>query len=344
MSGGMRVLVTGATGFVGAHTAAALSAAGHTVLVLVRDPARMAAALDPFGLSDIDHVRGDVTSPASVEEALDGCDAVVHAAAVFTLDRRRDAEVHATNVGGTESVLGHAHAAGSDPIVHVSSVSALYPPRGRVLSTDDEVGHATSPYARSKAEAERFARRLQADGAPVVITYPGGIWGPDDPTRGQQVGALLEYVRRGFVPVSPGGIPLVDVRDVAAVHVAAMQPGRGPRRFMVGGTLLNQAELFDIIGDVTGRRFRHIPVSGALLRGVGRATDLVNRFVRLNTPLTHEAMVTLTRAVPADSEPTTAELGITFRPARETIADTLRWYFEQGLLRASDVGRLATAT
>lgn len=337
----MRVLVTGATGLVGSHTAAALVAAGHDVRLLVRDPSRIARALGPHGITEIDHVVGDVVDEASVCAAVVGCDAVVHSAAVFTLDRRRDVEVQRTNVGGTETVLGAAHAAGLDPIIHVSSVSALFPPAGPILTPDDAPAHPTDVYARSKADADRVARGLQGLSAPVTITYPGGVWGPMDPTRGEQIMTLIRYFQRGIVPVA-GGFPLVDVRDIAAVHVAAMQPDRGPRRYMIGGTHLATADLFQLFTEVTGRKLRLVPVPDAIMRLSGRLGDLAQRWIGLSTAVTSESMETLTRAVPCDSSRTAAELGVQFRPPRETVADTLRWLYEEGVLSARHAGALAT--
>jgi nucleoside-diphosphate-sugar epimerase len=102
----MRVLVTGGTGFIGCHTVAALANRGHDVRLLVRDPDRIDRALGPLGIERVDHVVGDVTDAEAVERAVAGRDAVVHAAALFTLDRRRDAEVMEINVRGAEVVLG----------------------------------------------------------------------------------------------------------------------------------------------------------------------------------------------------------------------------------------------
>src|SRR5262249_23246163 len=124
----MFVLVTGGTGYVGSHTVAALTRAGHGARVLARSPDRIAAALEPFGVSGVETSLGDVPDPVAVARALDGCDAVVHAASVFSMNPRRAEEMRAVNVRGTDTVLGSAHRLGLDPIVHVSSELALLPP------------------------------------------------------------------------------------------------------------------------------------------------------------------------------------------------------------------------
>jgi nucleoside-diphosphate-sugar epimerase len=180
----MRVLVTGGTGFVGSHTVAALVAGGHEVRLLVRDRHRVAPAVAPLGLQagDLDTIVGDVTDPAAVEEAVRGCEAVVHAGSVYSLDSRDAGRIRQVNVRGTDLVLGTAHRAGLDPIVYVSSIVALLPAGGQTLTADSPPGRPPGPYLGSKAEAERVARRYQEAGAPVVITYPATVLGPHDPT------------------------------------------------------------------------------------------------------------------------------------------------------------------
>src|SRR5690349_10358682 len=114
----MLTLITGGTGFIGAHTVAAVLDAGHRVRMLVRDPARVPAAMAPFGVhpAAVDVVVGDVTREADVARAVDGCDAVVHAAELYSFDSRVAAAM-TTNVRGTEVVLRRSRAAGADPIV-----------------------------------------------------------------------------------------------------------------------------------------------------------------------------------------------------------------------------------
>jgi dihydroflavonol-4-reductase len=172
----MRVLVTGGTGFVGSHSVAALVSRGHQVRLLVRSRDRVAHSLSPLGVADVESVGGDVTAPQSVEEAMAGCGAVLHAAAVYSLDRRAAPRVRETNVRAAEIVLGAAVRMGLDPVVHVSSYVALLPPEkpGAVLTTDSPVTRPGGAYCRSKAESEQIARRYQDQGAPVVIVYGRG--------------------------------------------------------------------------------------------------------------------------------------------------------------------------
>ena len=122
----MRVLVTGGTGFVGAHTVKALVDAGHEVRLLVRSAARIDENVKPLGVESVDYAIGDMTDAAAVDTAMDDCDAVVHAAAVVALDRKRADEVLRANPEGARVVLGTAVERNLDPIIYVSSVSALF--------------------------------------------------------------------------------------------------------------------------------------------------------------------------------------------------------------------------
>ena len=150
----MRVLITGGTGFIGSHTAAAVVRAGHEVRLLVRRPERVALTFAPFEFGVADVVAGDVLDPGSVRSALAGCDAIINAAAVYSLDPRNARGVLATNARAAEIVLDAAVAARLDPIIHVSSYVALMPCKA-VLGPDSPVGVGGPPYPASRAASER---------------------------------------------------------------------------------------------------------------------------------------------------------------------------------------------
>src|SRR5690606_6196421 len=144
-------------------------------------------------------------------------------------------------------------------------------------------------------------RGLQAGGAPVVTTYPSSVIGPPaGPVAGITAGGWEPLVRFGASVTFDGAIPLVDVRDVAAVHVAAMVPGRGPRRYLCGGTMVPFDEVLDLIGDATGQPVRRLKVSPRVLRGFGSAADLAGKLLPLPPSLSREAAAILTAATDTD--------------------------------------------
>ncbi len=227
----MEVAVTGGTGFVGSHTVAALAKAGHSVRLLVRSKDRIAPALKPLGIDGPPAVEGDVTDQASVGKALASCDAVVHCASVYAFDPGQERAISATNVQGTEIVLGVAARLGCSPIVHVSSIYGLIGQRGATVSPDSPPGRPMGAYFRSKAESDAVARRFQSQGAPVVVSYPGAVWGPHDPHFGETC-ILLRSVLRGLAAVFPHGTWMIsDVRDVAGFHARLLGERKQNRYF-----------------------------------------------------------------------------------------------------------------
>jgi len=294
----------------------------------------MDRARKPLGVTCDDYVIGDMTDAAIVRDALSGCAAVVHAAATFY----GGSEVLDANVQGVHNVVGAASELGLDPVIYISTIAAMYPPPGDVITVDDPIVNLKTTYGQSKAEGERFARARQAENQPVVTIYPAGVYGPGDPGPGETMKGLRDGLRFGW-PITKTGISIVDVRDLAGIVVAALEPERGPRRYMAGGHFLTWPEFADLCDGITGRRTRRLYAPPLLLRGFGHLVDMVRRVIPFDYPLTHEATLMMTRFVPCDSDSTVTDLGISFRPTLETMADSIRWLYELGEIDAKLAGR-----
>jgi nucleoside-diphosphate-sugar epimerase len=338
---GLLVVVTGGTGYVGSHAIAALARDGHGIRVLARSPERVPAVLAPLGVDHVVTVTGDVTDAVAVERALEGADAVLHAASVFSMDIRRAEEMRSVNVRGTDIVLGTAHRLGLDPIVYVSSELALLPPaEGEVLTPDSPVKQPSWPYCRSKADSELVARRYQELGAPVVSVMPAAVWGPHDPHFGEGVTRATNVLRNRYPIVMRGGMHIADVRDVAAVLAAVMTPGRGARSYMVAGDYISMPDLIRTLADLTGRRIRFATLPEWFLAAFGRAADLVQRRVRTRLPWDAEGIWVMNCAARCDDSKTRSEFAIEPRPLGETLTDTVQWLVEIGRLTRREAGRL----
>jgi nucleoside-diphosphate-sugar epimerase len=345
----MHVLVTGGTGYVGSHTVRSLIDAGHQVRVAVRSRARVGPALEPLGidLSALDVVTADATDPGAISRAMEGIEACVHAAAIFSWDPRRDEEIRSTNLAATRTVLGAALKAGCDPIVHVSSIVAILPERaGGWIDADAAVHTGPSPgaYVQSKADSERLARSYQSDGQPVVSVYPGAVIGPHDPNVGEMATVLRWYLR-GLMPTLPKeSLWFTDVRDVAQVVAATVTPGCGPRRFLVPGTRAPFTEVARIAGTMTGRR---LPIAALSYRVIGPLTSAVGLAQRplpsqIRYPADRAVVWTASREPHVDASATTATLGVAARPLRDSVEDEVRWLAATGLITPRHAGRLAT--
>jgi nucleoside-diphosphate-sugar epimerase len=336
----VKVLVTGGTGFTGSHTVRALVAAGHEVRLLVRDPAKVRRVFEPHGFVPADIVVGHMTDAGPVDEALAGCDGVVHTAALVDLRRAAARLVEDSNTRGVELIIGAAVRRGLSSIVHVSSLGVFFVPGGPPLSPDLPIAPGTTAYGRSKAHAEVFVRRLQEQGAPIRISYPAGIVGPDDPGMSAAIHGFCSFVRDAVLLTS-SGLQVVDVRDLAALHVKLLELAPGTHRYAAAAEMLTWAEVHALLEELTGIRVRCFRVSGRLLRAAGSVGDAVKRVHDFNFPLTRDAMEFTTRWPGADAERTTRELGVGFRDVADTFRDTLVWLYRAGHLTAVQVGKLA---
>lgn len=298
----------------------------------------------PHGVEDIDHVVGDVTDEASAATALEGCDAVVHTASVYSLDPRRADEMLDVNPRGTANILGTAHRLGLDPIVHVSSNAALMPADGRPLTPQSPLGHPPGAYSQSKVAAERIARELQEQGAPVVIVNPVGLLGPHDPNLGDFTSTARDVLCGRMPFVTPGATPVVDVRDVAAAIAALMESGRGPRRYMVAsGGYLTLRDFARVAARLTGRRIPTLTLPGRPVLATARALDVIGRVLHVRMPFSYEGAWFIVHAATVDGTASERDLGVRFRPAEETLEDTYRWLVEAGHVGLKHAGRLAAA-
>ncbi len=325
----MQIAVTGGTGYVGAHTVRALLEAGHGVRLLVAPGCGDEPVIPRLReLGALEVLDGDVRDAAVVGTLLDGCDAVLHAAGVVGTNDRQAQLMWDINAYATEAILTRAVEAGLDPVVSVSSYSALFPPPEGVhgvIGPDSPPVPGHSAYGRTKSYGEQVARRLQAEGAPVVVTYPSSVIGPafhTAPGITEQGWGMI--VRHRVAPKFAGGMAMVDVRDLARVHTAVMQPGRGPHRYLCGGLMVTFNEMVDAVERGLGQRVRRLPITPGLFRAIGRFADVFGRFVPLPGGLSYEAALLLTSATATDDSQTLSDLGIQWSSPVDAIVESLR--------------------
>ena len=338
----MRVFLTGGSGFIGSYTVAALLDRQHDVRLLVRNPEKAHQVLRRRHVDSslIEVVVGDMVDAAAVKRASAGCDATIHAAAAIGITGGGAGSLLDLNTTGARNVVTAARAAGHDPIVHVSSVAIFVPPHGAVIQGDSPLSNPRTEYGRSKVETERELRALQSERVPITIVYPGGVIGPDQPTLDATLEGIVGARTMGW-PRTSGGVSLIDVRDLAMALAAAVEPGRGSRRLMLGGRFFPWDELGTLCDDITGVRAMRLPLPKPVLLAAGTLLDQIRRFRSLSYPLTRDAAEMMTTMVPTDDRPALEELGVTLRPTRDSLEDTLRWLAAAGHLPAKNAGRLA---
>lgn len=324
----MHVFVTGATGFIGFHTVRALLEAGHTVRLGVRNVAKMKALYDAQGLSIEDFAVGEITDKEAIDAALEGCDAVVHTAAMVSLDPQKAEQMYHTNVTGTRLVIGGAVAKGIRSIVHVSSIAAVFDPGAPVVNESLPLARQTSAYGKSKADSERYVRDLIDDGASIAITYPSGVLGPQDPAMSEGNQGLAIFFNQTFVLTS-SGMQVIDVRDLASVQVALLEQKK-TGSYLVAGHFRSWDELGQILERITRRKLHKLPIPGWLLRALAGGVDALAKVVRLDTFFTPEAAMYGTQWVYVDDRKVRSALKVSYRPLEETLADTIRWMADSG--------------
>jgi nucleoside-diphosphate-sugar epimerase len=265
----VKVFLTGGTGFIGGHVARRLRERGDDVRALVRDPAR-ASSLGTIGC---ELIQGSLTDAPSIGDAIEGCDAAIHNAAIYEVgipDSRRR-EMYEANVLGTENVLRAALDAKVSKVVYVSTVGAFGNTRGRVV--DETYEHPgrdfTSYYEQTKYEAHQVARRLIAEeGLPCVIVQPGGVYGPDDHSAiGKQMNDFLAG-RMPMIAFPDLGMNMVHVDDVAAGILLALDRGEVGEAYVLGGQITTMRELIETLAQVSGRKAPKRAVPTGLLKAL----------------------------------------------------------------------------
>jgi nucleoside-diphosphate-sugar epimerase len=320
--------------------------AGHELRFLVRNSAALRIHFEMLGLRADDVVQADMQDAAAVRSALAGCDAVVHAAAAVNLDARQAEATLRNNLAGVQSVVGGACELGLRNVVYVSSLSCLFNPELTRITEEAPLAASRNAYTQSKTAAERWVRDLQSQGAPVQISYPAAVLGPQDPKLCESNGGFLTFASK-TLPLTRTGFQFVDVRDVAAIHTALIEKfPRGEKsayRFILGGHYLPWAQLRDALQAATGVKPPAMPLPAALLRTAAALVDTLQKIRPFPAQLSGEAVEFMTRWVMADSARVLAHTGLAFRPAQNTLIDTLTWLAEAGHLPARAAGRLAVS-
>ena len=247
----MRVFITGATGFVGAHVARKYASEGASLRLLTRHTSR----LDALAGLDAETVVGDLREPEKLRSALTGCDALVHVAADYRLWVRDPQQMHAANVDGTRELLRLARETGVQRVVYTSSVATMgFKSDGTIVNEDtpvslaDMIGH----YKRSKFLGEQEAIKAAKAGQHVMILNPTTPIGPGDAKPTPTGRIIVDFLNKKFPAYVDTGLNLVDVAEVARMHVEALDHGTPGERYILGGENLTLKQILDRMSAITG--------------------------------------------------------------------------------------------
>ena len=316
----MRVLVTGGNGFIGSTVVRMLCEKGHTVRCTLRKTSNLARL---EGLS-YEQAIADIRDIDSLKSAVEGCDAIIHCASLSNWKDLGSPELESIVVGGTRNLIDILS---ENPIrmVYLSSAAAL-----GASATTTEIRNESSTfnldpkkyrYAAYKAEAEKLSLRAVEDGKDIVIVNPVETYGPGD-TKGVTASTLIEFTAGPLCLVCDGGTSVVHVEDVANGIVAALERGQAGSKYILGGENVTITEIAKIAQQCAGTKYPTLRVPAFVLKG------FVALFSVIMIPALQSVLTKYRYATHYwyfDNSRTIRDLGVTFRSAKETIADTMAW-------------------
>jgi dihydroflavonol-4-reductase len=325
-------LVTGGTGFVGSHVVRALLEKGRLVRCLVRPQSRR-ENLD--GL-DVELAAGDLTDPPSLAAACSGVETLYHVAADYRLWAADPSEIYRANAGGTENLLAAAAKAGVSRVVYTSSVAALG------LTADGSPADEATPverskiighYKKSKYDAERVAEAWAARGLPVVIVNPSTPIGERDikPTPTGQM--IVDFLNRRLPAYVDTGLNLIDVRDVAAGHLAAAERGRPGERYILGHRNMTLKEILDLLASLTGLPAPTVRLPHWIPLAAAAVTTAIAQVTRRPPRVSLESVRMSTHRMFFDSSRAVRELGLPQTPVEQPLSRAAAWFREHGYVR-----------
>lgn len=324
-------LLTGGTGFVGAHLARALVERGDHVRCLVRTGSR----LDNLEGLEVERVLGDLCDPEALRRAAEGCDEVFHCAADYRLWAPDPAEIYETNVQGTRNVLEAAATVGAR-VIYTSSVGALGlhsdgTPADETtpVTVDDMIGH----YKRSKFLAEREAEQAAAAGQPVVIVNPSTPVGELDikPTPTGQV--IVDFLNRNVPAYVDTGLNLIDVHDVARGHLLAAEKGRQGERYILGHRNLTLKQILDLLSGITGLSSPRIRLPHAVPLAFAHLSEAWARLRRRPPRISAEGVRMSKKRMFFDASKAVRELGLPQSPVEDALERAVAWFTDHGYVR-----------
>jgi dihydroflavonol-4-reductase len=325
----MRLFLTGATGFVGSHVARLAAAQGAELRLLVRKTSNT-SNLPPGA----DVVIGDLRELAGFASALQGCDALIHVAADYRLWVPDPVEMYKSNVEGTRELLRLAHEAGVRRVVYTSSVATMgFKADGTIVDEEtpvteaDMIGH----YKRSKWQAEQVALEAARAGQNVIVLNPTTPIGAMDAKPTPTGRIVVDFLKRKFPAYVDTGLNLVDVEEIARMHLAALERGRVGERYILGGENLTLKEILDRLSAMTGLPSPTTKVPHSVAMAFAFFDETITGKLRGKEPrATVEAVRMGKKKMFASSAKAERELGLRVQSVDAALRAAVDWFVGHG--------------
>jgi dihydroflavonol-4-reductase len=326
----MKVFLTGATGFVGSHVARAYAGDGAELRLLTRSSSNL-QLLEGI---PAETVVGDLRNPESLRSAISGCEAVVHVAADYRLWVRDPKSMYAANVDGTRELLRIAREEGIKRVVYTSSVATMgFQKDGTIVNEDTPVsltgmiGH----YKRSKFLAEQEAIQAARAGQHVILLNPTTPIGADDikPTPTGRI--VVDFLNRKFPAYVDTGLNLVDVVEVARMHLCALDRGTPGERYILGGENLTLKQILDRMSSITGLPSPTMKVPHSVAMAFAFFDEnFTGRLLGREPRATVEAVRMGRKKMFASSAKAERELGFKVLPVYSALRSAIDWFVDHG--------------
>ncbi len=325
-----RVLVTGATGFLGRHLTSRLLREGYDVTVLARE----SSDLSFFKELPVKVFFGNITDRLALLQACENKDVVYHLAGLIAYKRSDRAAMEKINVGGTSNVLDACITNKVKKVLHLSSVvtiGASFSPKAIDEDFEFNLGSFDLGYFETKRKAEQLAlSAYQNDGLNVYMINPSTIYGAGDATKGSRK-TQLKVAQGRFKFYPPGGVNVVHVKDVIDAIQLCLEKGQPGRRYIIAGDNLTIKELFEIIAEASSVPPPRIAIPQWALKTLGFTGDIVKKF-GVETSLSSETALTSSLYHWFENTRAKNELGFEASPAHVAIKESISWMKENGLL------------
>lgn len=326
--------MTGATGFIGAHTAKRFRGAGYDLRLLLRPTSK----LDLLAGLEFERAQGDITDQSSVEKALDGVDALIHMAGNTSFLPKDEARVREINVDGTRNVMRAAVAQGVKKVLYTSSVAAVgHAPSADAPANEDspwESADIANHYILAKRRAEEVAWEEAANGLDLTCVNPSVVLGPGD-MYGSSTVIFLSFVKGKYPGYIRGGSGYIDVRDVADGHLAAFEKGQPGQRYILSAENLTNAEFTGMGSRLAGtKKPPRIPYPIGYL-GAMFNEWVVSRFDPSRADFNRKTVKVGAAYWFASNAKSINELDMSYRSIEDAARDTLAWAVKHGHLKPS---------
>lgn len=323
----MNVLLTGATGLLGIHLAAELLRQGYGVKAIYRSLPQRMRTLPWF--KEINWVKAAITNPAEIDRAMQGCQAVIHAAARTDPYPTQLSAYYDVNIGSTEHILASVQKWGISRLVYVSTASVFRPGTLTNPATEESpfaFNLMNSGYIASKYEAQQRIGAAVRQGLDAVIVNPTFMLGPYDfkPSSG----AVIQYVMKNRVVFYPGagGKSFIDVRDAARATVNALKMGRVGENYLLANENLTYDRFFPLLAKLSGRNKTLFSIPAPLIQTAGRVGSAGEWMSRRGLPLNRINATLLTQDNYYSGDKARRELGMPVSPVSQAIEDAMQWF------------------